>query len=43
MKFQRRFGNRRKAAPKKGLFLVLLLVMVLFLWYNAEKIIENLF
>lgn len=39
MKFQRKFGQNRKTNPKRGLFLVLLLVVVILLWYNAEKII----
>lgn len=42
MKFKRRFGNRKKANPKRGLFLLFLLVVVLFLFYNAEKIIGKL-
>ncbi|WP_408032409.1 hypothetical protein [Tenacibaculum xiamenense] len=39
MKFERRFGNRKKANPKKGLILVILLALALFLWFNAEKLI----
>lgn len=37
MKFKRRFGNRKKATPKKGLLLVMLLALVLLLWFNTEK------
>ncbi len=43
MEFKRRFGNRKKTKPKKGLFLVLLLIIALLLWYKAEAILESLF
>tara|TARA_R110001632_G_scaffold6324_4_gene25783 strand:- start:3085 stop:3219 length:135 start_codon:yes stop_codon:yes gene_type:complete len=43
MKFQRKFGNRRKSNPKKGLFLIALLILVLFLWYQAENILASIF
>ncbi|WP_255689031.1 MULTISPECIES: hypothetical protein [unclassified Tenacibaculum] len=42
MKFQRRFGNRKRTNPKRGLFLVLLLAVVLFLWFYAEKLMERI-
>ncbi len=43
MEFKRRFGKRRKANPKKGLYLVILLVLVLYLFFNADKIIGRYF
>lgn len=43
MEFKRRFGNRKKTKPKKGLFLVLLLIIALLFWYKAEAILERLF
>lgn len=43
MKFDRKFGNRKRTKPKKGLFLVLLLVIALILWFKAEGIINALF
>lgn len=42
MKFERRFGKRRKTNPKKGIYLVLLLVIALFLFFNAERILSKL-
>ncbi|WP_262713963.1 hypothetical protein [Tenacibaculum aiptasiae] len=42
MKFQRRFGNRKRTNPKRGLFLVLLLAVVLFLWFYADKLMERI-
>ncbi len=43
MEFKRRFGNRKKTKPKKGLFLVFLLIIALLLWHKAEAILESLF
>jgi len=43
MKFQRKFGKRRKSNPKKGLLLLVLLLLALFLWYQAENIIASFF
>ncbi|WP_262889547.1 hypothetical protein [Tenacibaculum pelagium] len=43
MEFKRRFGKQRKAKPKKGLFLVILLALVLYLFFNADKIIGRYF
>ncbi|WP_298767146.1 hypothetical protein [uncultured Polaribacter sp.] len=43
MEFKRKFGRRKQTKPKKGLFLVLLLVVVLILWSKAEAIMEALF
>ncbi|WP_262509543.1 hypothetical protein [Tenacibaculum holothuriorum] len=42
MKFERRFGKRRKSNPKKGLFLIALLILVLYLFFNAEKILDKI-
>ncbi len=41
MEFKRRFGKRKKRNPKKGLFLVLLLAIALFLFFNAEKLLSK--
>ena len=43
MKFQRKFGHQRKAKPKKGLILIMLLILALFLWYQAENILTSIF
>lgn len=43
MEFKRRFGERKKANPKKGLFLIILLALVLYLFFNADKIIGRFF
>ncbi len=43
MKFQRKFGNRKETQPKKGLFLIVLLIIVLYLFFNAEKFLGRLF
>ena len=43
MEFKRRFGNRKRSKPKKGLFLVVLLVIALILWFKAEALMEALF
>ncbi|MGG8496443.1 hypothetical protein ACQY1Q_08505 [Tenacibaculum sp. TC6] len=42
MKFERRFGRKKKTNPKRGLFLVFLLIIILILWFNAEKFIERI-
>ncbi|WP_262509207.1 hypothetical protein [Tenacibaculum ovolyticum] len=39
MEFKRRFGNRKKTQPKKGLYLIAVLIVVLYLFFNADKII----
>lgn len=44
MKFERKFGSKRKRSnPKKGLLMILLLAIVLYLWFNAESLINSLF
>lgn len=43
MEFKRKFGKKKESKPKKGLFLVLLLAIVIFLWYNAESLLSKLF
>lgn len=42
MEFKRKFGKQKKSKPAKGLFLVILLALVLFLWYKAESILKSL-
>lgn len=43
MEFKRKFGRQKKSKPTKGLFLVILLALALFLWYNAESLLKSLF
>lgn len=43
MEFKRKFGKQKEKKPAKGLFLILLLAIVLFLWYKAESILSSLF
>lgn len=46
LKFQRKFSNsrtRKESKPKKGLFLVFLLVIALVLWFKAEAILDYFF
>ncbi|CAL2091353.1 hypothetical protein [Tenacibaculum sp. 190524A05c] len=42
MKFKKRFGNRRRTKPQKGLFLVILLAIALFLFFNAERLLSRI-
>lgn len=42
MEFKRRYGGRRQANPKRGMFLVMLLVLVLYLFFNAEELFSKL-
>ncbi|WP_255405147.1 MULTISPECIES: hypothetical protein [Tenacibaculum] len=42
MEFKRRFGNRKRTKPKKGLFFIILLAIALYLWLNAEKLLERI-
>ena len=39
---KRKFGNRKRPDLKKGLFLIVLLAIVIFLWFNAEKFIDKI-
>lgn len=41
LKFKKRFGKRKKTNPKRGLFLIVLLALALFLFFNIEKIIAK--
>jgi hypothetical protein len=43
MKFQRKFRNRRASNPKKGLVLIMLLILALFLWDQSENILASIF
>jgi hypothetical protein len=43
MEFKRKFGRKKQSKPKKGLFMVLLLLIALILWFKAEAIMEALF
>jgi len=42
MEFKRKFGRKKKTKPTKGIFLILLLALALFLWFKAEDIINAL-
>ncbi|WP_256444157.1 hypothetical protein [Tenacibaculum piscium] len=42
MKFQRRFGNRKSTNPKKGMLLIIVLIVILYLFFNADKIIGKI-
>jgi len=41
MEFRKPFGRRKKSNPKRGLFLVMLLIFVLLFWFYAERIIDS--
>lgn len=43
MEFKRKFGKRKQKNSKKGVLLVLILAVVLYLWFNAESMIKALF
>jgi len=38
-----RFKKRKKSNYKRAIFLLVLLVVVIYLWFNAEGILTNLF
>jgi len=40
---QQRFKKRKKPNYKRGLILVVLLFVIIYVWLNAEGIISNLF
>lgn len=42
MKFKRKFGDQKKTNPQRGLFLIVLLVVILYLFFNAESILGKL-
>ncbi len=42
MEFKRKFGRKKKTKPTKGIFLILLLALALFLWFKAEDIMNAL-
>jgi hypothetical protein len=43
MEFKRKFGNQKKAKPTKGLLLVVLLALALYLWFNADSLMNAFF
>jgi hypothetical protein len=43
MEFKRKFGKNKQTKPVKGLFLIILLAIALFIWYKAESILSSLF
>jgi hypothetical protein len=43
MEFRRKFGKQKEKKSLKGLFLIILLVVVLYLWFNADSFIKALF
>ncbi len=40
---ENRFKKRKKPNYKRGIILAILLMLIIFLWYNIETIITNLF
>lgn len=38
-----RFKKRKGPRYRRGIILVILLLIILFLWFNAEELISNLF
>jgi hypothetical protein len=42
MEFRRKFGRKKEAKPTKGIFLILLLALAIFLWFKAEDIMNAL-
>lgn len=43
MELKKRFGKRKKSNSKRGLVLIILLAIVLYVFINAEKILSNFF
>jgi len=43
MEFKRKFGRQKKSKPGKGLFLVLLLAIAIYLWHKADDILQAIF
>lgn len=43
MEFKRRFGKQKESNPRKGIMLVLLLALALFLWFKAESLLTAIF
>jgi len=43
MEFERKFAKRKKSNPKRGIFLIILLIIVLILWFQADNIIARIF
>jgi hypothetical protein len=43
MEFKRKFGRNKQTKPAKGLFLIILLAIAIFLWFKAESILSSLF
>ncbi len=43
MKFERKFGKQRQKNSKKGLVLVILLALALFLFSNMNSILSKFF
>ena len=43
IKFKRKFGRQKTSKPKKGIFLVLLLLIAILLWYKAESLMNAIF
>lgn len=41
MEFKKRFGGRKKTNSKRGLLLVILLGVVLYLFFNADKVLTS--
>ncbi|MFZ3574231.1 hypothetical protein [Tenacibaculum finnmarkense] len=42
MEFKRRFGSRKRTESKKGLFLIVVLIIVLYLFFNADNFLGKI-
>jgi len=40
---ENRFKKRKKTNYKRGILLVILLLVIIYLWFNAESIVNALF
>jgi hypothetical protein len=43
MEFKRKFGRQKRTKPAKGLLLVVLLAIAVYLWFNADSLMKALF
>jgi hypothetical protein len=43
MEFKRKFGKNKESKPVKGLFLIILLIIAVFVWFKAENFLAAFF
>ncbi len=43
LKMEHRFKKRKKPNYKRGVVLAILLLVIIYLWFNAERIIDAFF